>query len=198
MAIILFFSLLFVYFEWKVDPFMMEFTVLKGKQMMSDYFSQTVNNKMAEMNLSYNTLVDIKSSNTGEVQSINTDVVTVNKLKNEVTTELVSVLEDYYEFVVDFPLGNVSGSEFFSGLGPTLELNSLVTGSVTSDFRSEFESGGFNQTVHRLYIDITGNLIVIVGGEQEPITLTTSVLVGETVIVGSVPSLYAGDLYSQN
>lgn len=177
---------------------MLEFTALKGKQMMSDFFSQTVNQKMEELNLSYNTLVDIQSSNTGEVQSINTDVVTVNRLKNEVTTELVAALEEYYEYEVDIPWGNVTGSEFLSGLGPTLELNSLVTGSVNTEFRSEFESGGLNQTVHRLYIDITGDLIVIVGGEQEPIELTTSVLVGETVIVGNVPSLYTGDLYSEN
>lgn len=186
--------LVFSYIELKVDPFMLDFTVLKGKTMMSDLFSQTVNIKLEEMQLTYEDLITTKYAEDGAIQSVNTDVVNVNKLKNAITSDLSKQLDEYYEYKVDFPVGNATGSELLSGLGPSIEFNSIVTGSVVSEFRSEFESGGMNQTVHRLYIDITGDLIVIVGGEQEPLQLTTSVLIGETVIVGGVPTLFTGAL----
>ena len=182
----------FTYIEFKVDPFMLDFTVLKGRSMMSEFFSTAVNEKLEEMQLSYDDLITTNCSQSGEIQSVNTDVVTVNKLKSAITSELTRQLDEYYEYEVDFPLGNTTGSEFLSGVGPIIKFNSNVTGSVTSDFRSEFETGGVNQTVHRLYIDITGDLIVIVGGEQEPLQLTTSVLIGETVIVGEVPAITRG------
>ena len=190
MALIAAFVTLFIYFEHKVDPLMYEFTIVKGEGMMSDLFSSKVNEKMEELDLTYDKLMNITYSESGQVQSLNTNVVEVNNLKNQVTSELAKILDENYEYIVDVPIGSVTGSEFLSGLGFTIELNSIVTGGVTSDFRSEFESTGINQTIHRLYIDITGNLVVIVGGEQEPIDITTSVLVGETVLVGDVPKMY--------
>ena len=187
--IIIFFIAVFVYFEIKVSPFMSDYTIMKGKQTMTELFSETVNEKMKEMNLSYDKLMNITYSQNGEVQSLNTDVITVNKLKNEVTAELSEKLSGEFEYVVELPIGSIINTEFLSGSGKTIEFNNTVTGDVKSEFRSEFETGGVNQTIHRLYIDITGDLLIIGGGEQEPIELTTSVLVGETVLVGNVPTI---------
>ena len=168
---------------------MSDYTIMKGKQTMTELFSETVNEKMKEMNLSYDKLMNITYSQNGEVQSLNTDVITVNKLKNEVTAELSEKLSGEFEYVVELPIGSIINTEFLSGSGKTIEFNNTVTGDVKSEFRSEFETGGVNQTIHRLYIDITGDLLIIGGGEQEPIEMTTSVLVGETVLVGNVPAI---------
>ena len=192
LALFLIFIIIFifsaVYFDKKISPFMNQYTVMKGQQMMTDLFGKTVNQKMDEMNLTYDKLIDISYSKAGEIQSMNTDVVTINRLKNEVTVQLSELLANEYEYKVDIPIGSLFDSEFLSGSGKTISFNNTVTGDVKSDFRSEFESKGINQTVHRLYIDITGNLLIIAAGEQQPIEMTTSVLVGETVLLGKVPS----------
>ncbi len=168
---------------------MRDYTIMKGQQTITELFSEIVNEKMSELNLSYDKLMNITYSNNGEVQSLNTDVVTVNRLKNEVTTELSGLLSNKFEYVVEIPVGSIINTEFLSGSGKSIEFNNIVTGDVKSDFRSEFESAGVNQTIHRLYIDITGDLLIIGGGEQEPIELKTSVLLGETVLVGNVPTI---------
>ncbi len=188
-VIVVFFTAVFVYFEMKVSPFMSDFTIMKGRQTMTELFSETVNEKMTEMNLSYDKLMNITYSQNGEVQSLNTDVVTINELKNEVTEDLSEKLSGEFEYVVELPIGSIINTEFLSGSGKAIEFNNIVTGDVSSEFRSEFETGGVNQTIHRLYIDITGDLLIIGGGEQEPIEMTTSVLVGETVLVGNVPAI---------
>ena len=165
------------------------FQLRRGQRRKHSAERVSVNEKMKEMNLSYDKLMNITYSQNGEVQSLNTDVITVNKLKNEVTAELSEKLSGEFEYVVELPIGSIINTEFLSGSGKTIEFNNTVTGDVKSEFRSEFETGGVNQTIHRLYIDITGDLLIIGGGEQEPIELTTSVLVGETVLVGNVPTI---------
>ena len=177
-----------IYIEKRVSPFMKQFTQLKAEQMMSELFSSTVENKMKELNITYEELTDSAFSNQGEIQTFNTDVVAVNRLKNEVTKELTEKLDKEYDYEVEIPVGSVTDSEFLSGTGIKLKFNNTVTGRVSCEYRTEFESGGINQTVHRLYIDITGDLLVIAGGEQEPLNYTCSVLLGETVIVGHVPN----------
>lgn len=63
-----------------------------------------------------------------------------------------------------------------------------MTGSVESDFKSSFESGGINQTVHTLYVTVRADVSVIMPFGSFPETVETSVLAGETVIVGAAPS----------
>ncbi len=178
-----------IYCESVVAPFMSQYTVMKGQQTLTELFNRTVSNKMNELNLSYDKLMSITYSDSGEIQSLNTNVVAVNILKSEVTDTLSMLLSQEYEYDVDIPLGSLFKSEFLSGSGKRLRFNNVLTGDVKSDFRSEFETAGVNQTIHRLYIDLTGDLLIIGGGEQIPIELTSSVLVGETVLVGSVPSV---------
>ena len=177
-----------LYIEKRVSPFMKQYTQLKAEQMMSELFCDTVENKMKELGITYEELTDSAFSNQGEIQTFNTDVVSVNRLKNEVTEELSEKLDNEYEYEVEMPIGSVIESEFLSGSGIKLKFNNTLTGRVYCEYRTEFETGGINQTVHRLYIDITGDLLVIAGGEQEPLNYTCSVLLGETVIVGHVPN----------
>lgn len=185
--VLLLFVVCIVHFEYEVAPFMEDYTVIKAKQMMCELFGETVTKKIDELGISYESMTEISYSQSGEVQAVNTDVHLINKLKNAVTVEIADILKDEYEYAVEIPVGSLFDSEFLSGSGWKLKFNNTVTGDVRSDFRSEFETGGLNQTVHRLYIDITGELIVIAGGRQEPISFTDSVLVGETVLVGNVP-----------
>ena len=98
LALFLIFIIIFifsaVYFDKKISPFMNQYTVMKGQQMMTDLFGKTVNQKMDEMNLTYDKLIDISYSKAGEIQSMNTDVVTINRLKNEVTVQLSEIFPD--------------------------------------------------------------------------------------------------------
>ena len=130
LLILCFFCFVFVYFEVKVSPFMSDYTVLKGQQTMTELFSETVDRKMTEMNLSYDDLMNITYSQNGEVQSLNTNVVTVNKLKNEVTAELSEILSGEFEYIVEIPIGSIINTEFLSGSGMSIEFNNIVTGDV--------------------------------------------------------------------
>ena len=177
-----------IHCEREAHEFLEIYSKVKAKQMMSELFGEIVAKKCEELDLNYENLTGISYSDEGVIQAVNTDIVSVNKLKNAVATEIAEVLDNEYEYIVEIPIGSMFDSEFLSGSGVKLAFNNTVTGDVRSDFRSEFDSSGINQTIHKLYIDISGELIVITGGSTEPITYSDSILLGETVIVGTVPN----------
>ena len=89
---------------------------------------------------------------------------------------------------INIPLGTIIGGEIMSGTGPSVPLFISLSGNVSSDFDSSFEQGGLNQTVHRLSLKVSAEINILMPLSSVSTTVETSVLIGETVIVGNVPS----------
>lgn len=66
-----------------------------------------------------------------------------------------------------------------------------LSGTVETNFSAVLESGGINQTVHRLSVEITADINVVTPLYSCKESVSTSVLVGETLIVGKTPALYS-------
>lgn len=56
--------------------------------------------------------------------------------------------------------------------------------------RSEFESAGINQTIHRIYLDVSCRVSVLTPYNVVDRVITNEVVLVENVIVGLVPSTY--------
>ncbi|MDE6280627.1 MAG: sporulation protein YunB, partial [Oscillospiraceae bacterium] len=63
-------------------------------------------------------------------------------------------------------------------------------GEVIADYTNSFTSAGVNQTLHRVCLDITATIYLFLPGEVLPVTVSSSVCVAETVIVGETPDTY--------
>ena len=92
--------------------------------------------------------------------------------------------------VIEIPLGNLFGSKLFSGTGPYIPVKIMSVTSVNSSLENEFLSVGINQTMHKIYIDAIIDLSVMVPGYESVVSVSTTVLIAETVIVGKVPDTY--------
>ena len=55
---------------------------------------------------------------------------------------------------------------------------------------SEFKSGGINQTMHRIFINVKVSVNTNVGTLKTTETVETTVLLTETVLVGNVPDMH--------
>ena len=55
---------------------------------------------------------------------------------------------------------------------------------------STFESVGINQTKHSIYLNVIADISIVMPSRTENFAVTTEILVGEFVIVGSVPDTY--------
>ena len=57
-------------------------------------------------------------------------------------------------------------------------------------FLSDFSQAGINQTLHKLTMEVSVDVAILVLGQTSSFTLTSEVVVAETVIVGQVPDTY--------
>ena len=68
-------------------------------------------------------------------------------------------------------------------MGPDIKIRFLDTGTVETKVRSEFESTGINQTIHKIYLDVTCKVSLLTPYNVVEETITNEV-------VGLVPSTY--------
>jgi len=96
-----------------------------------------------------------------------------------------SFLKRKYQFL----WGGIRKSLFAAG-GPKINVRVIPTGSVETDFESEFVSAGINQTRHRIYLEVKTTVGIVVPFTDKKTEITTRIPVAETVIIGDVPEFY--------
>lgn len=185
---VLVFISVIVIFEIRLKPIVNGIAEVQSKSLSTILISQTVNDILEETGITCDELEEINLDSNGSISSINTNTVVLNKLKNMISVRIQNNLADIKNKRVNVPLGTLLGSNLFNGQGPNIPLYITLSGNVASDFESAFESGGINQTVHKLSINVSAEITVIMPMSTFTTNVDTSVIIGETVIVGSVPS----------
>ena len=57
-------------------------------------------------------------------------------------------------------------------------------------FSSDFSQAGINQTIHQVIMEVSVDVAILVRGETDSFTVTSQVVVAQTVIVGEVPDTF--------
>ena len=65
-----------------------------------------------------------------------------------------------------------------------------ISPTLFANFVSSFSQAGINQTLHRLNMEVSIDVAVLVLGETSSFTMSSQVVVAETIIVGQVPQTY--------
>ena len=66
----------------------------------------------------------------------------------------------------------------------------MTVGTISAEFESDFTAAGVNQTLHRIWLELSVPLTVMLPGGEVQAELNSRLCVAETVIVGNVPSTY--------
>ena len=186
MLVIFISSLIFL--ECRIKPIVGGFAEVSAKSLATEAINRSIMEILDETNISCEDLETVTYSNTNRITSINSNTITANKLKSKITLRVQKNLSDINNRKINIPIGSIIGGELMQGRGFLIPLNISVSGNINSDFVSEFEQGGINQTVHKLSVKVIAELTVRLPTGTAKTTVETSVLVGETVIVGEVPS----------
>jgi len=182
-------SLILLYLTQIMNPIIISI----GGAKVQALATQTMNNSVAEVLTSgydYNNLVDITYDSGGDVALISANAITINQLAKNVVLSCQDKLAAVGEEGINIPLGSLTGIPIFMGQGPNVPVKIYPIGSVTCSFASQFLSAGVNQTDHRIYINITCTINVVLPIQNKQITANTEVMVAEHVIVGKIPSVY--------
>ena len=82
------------------------------------------------------------------------------------------------------------GTKILSGRGPDIPIKMSTVGNVETDLISQFSQAGINQTLHRIYLNVECNVIILTPFDTIEQKITNQVLIAEAVIIGEVPATY--------
>lgn len=177
-----------VFFEIRLKPIAASVAKTQAQTLATVLINQSVTDVLTEMNINDEELDTITRTSDGAVTSISGNTVLTNKLKSAITLRVQESIVNVRGYRVEIPLGTIIGGELISGRGAGVPIYVSLSGTVESDFISEFESGGVNQTVHKLSVEVTAKITIIMPLSTAETEVKTTVPVSENIIVGSVPS----------
>ena len=189
--VIIFFFLFILLFNGQIRPVIESITANEAKIRSVTTINEAVMEELGREDISYDDLIAVERGMDGNVLSITTNMVRMNELKAKMISNIQSKLGDDTYATVGVPLGTLIGGDFFHGRGPKIPLKASLSGNVSADFNSSFESAGINQTKHQIYLDVRTSVYSFLPGFRTTTDVETNVLVAETVIVGAVPQLIA-------
>ena len=144
---------------------------------------------LQERGVDYSDFVTITRNEAGEITALSADMARLNLLRAELSAHLLERLEDS-QLELTVPVGSLLPFEPTWARGPELHLRALALGTASAEFESEFTSAGINQTRHRLWLELSVPVTVLLPGGGEELTVDSRLCVAETVIVGRVPQTW--------
>ncbi|MBQ2774344.1 MAG: sporulation protein YunB [Clostridia bacterium] len=150
-----------------------------------------INNLLSQDDVSYESLVDITTDDSGNITSIQTNSAKINKLKASIALAVDERIAQNNSGKISIPFGTVSGIDLLAGMGPNISVDVQMTGSSKADFANSFISAGINQTQHRIMLTVTTKVYIFLAGNESFTELRSEYCVAETIIVGEVPNVMA-------
>ena len=144
---------------------------------------------LQERGVDYSDFVTITRNDAGEITALSADMAELNLLRAELSAHLLERLENS-QLELTVPVGSLLPFEPTWARGPELHLRALALGTASAEFESEFTSAGINQTRHRLWLELSVPVTVLLPGGGEELTVDSRLCVAETVIVGRVPQTW--------
>lgn len=181
--------ILITYYFCVVLPVVKTYSAQETKAITEKAINVAVSN-VINRTLSYDTLIDINYSHTGEIVSFAANQYEINTITREIVKETQYQMSNLSNQSLGLNVGTFTGIPFLIGKGPLINLNLVPIGVVGSKFDSEFDSVGINMTKHTLFLYINVHVSVVLPIQSYDIYSTNQVLLAESIIVGKVPEVY--------
>lgn len=134
-------------------------------------------------------LVTYRHGANGDVVGIEYNWLAINRMLASAAQALERDLRELAVRDAVVPLGEMTGLRLFGGRGPMVSVRLVSVGAFTVAPFSEFREAGFNQTLHRIGVDLSVRVAVVAPFVRDEVTVRAQVPVLETQVVGRVPQL---------
>ena len=175
----------------RINPLTKELAQAKISDAASNVINRAVNQQIQQGDIRYEDMVELQRDNSGAITALTTNMQEMNRLK----TQLLELLDDDIYSIEDdeisIPMGNLTGIQLLSGRGPSIPVKIVAVSSSDATFRGEFTDAGINQTTHRIMMEVSLDLIVLLPSGTVTDRVSSQVCVAETVLLGPVPESYA-------
>ena len=156
----------------------------------SDLINDAIDKQIETGNIQYDRIVYFEKDLNGRITALKTNMSEVNRLKTDILNLINDEILALDTSDLGIPLGSLILPEFLSGRGPGIPVSILSIRNSDASFTSDFSEAGINQTLQQLNMEVSVDVAVLVLGKTNYFTVSSQVVVAETIIVGQVPDTF--------
>lgn len=135
-------------------------------------------------------LLQFEKDENGEITFVNSNVIYMNKLANEISIDISEEINMLDYLYLDIPVGTLFGNDMLNSIGPDIKIKFIPIGDVQTEFKTDFSSTGINQTKHKVFLNVVCQIQALSIVADTLVSTNLEIPIVETVIVGGVPSTY--------
>ena len=177
--------------ERNFRPLVFALAQARSAAMATKVLSAAVDEALGD-GVAYDDLMNVRMEERGQVALLSANTMRMNRLAQSAGAAAQRMLEQMSSERVTVPMGAALGMTLLAGSGPEIPVSIVPVGSVTTDFNTEFEACGINQTRHKVYLTLTANIRIVIPTGARTTEVTVNVLAAESIIVGAVPEGFVG------
>lgn len=180
--------IVFVALNKSIDPIFRTLCENKAHEIATIVTNEETTKVMA--NYKYEDMFTIEKDENGNMKMINANILTINEITSDIAINIQNSLDNYEDTEIKLAIGSFLGSRLLSSIGPNIKINLSSIGKVNTEIKSEFESKGINQTIHRVYLQVNCIVNILTPYENFESNVSNQVLLMENVIIGEIPQNY--------
>jgi sporulation protein YunB len=182
--------LFYIWTDSKISPIVAQMAVTRVHYLAGQSVNEAINDVMVQKALDYGDLILFERDVEGRVSAIKTNVTGINKLKTDVSRQVLDRIENIEKSELSIPFGSIFRNDLLMARGPRVQVRLIPIGSVYANLENIFTAAGINQTRHQIVMIIRVDMSVAAWGNNVETHVISEVVVAETIIVGSVPEYY--------
>lgn len=156
----------------------------------SDLINDAIDEQIEGGSIQYDRIVYFEKDLNGRITALKTNMSEVNRLKTDILNLINDEILALDTSDLGIPVGSLIFPEFLAGKGPNIPVNILSIRNSDASFTSTFTEAGINQTLQQINMHVSVDVAVLVLGETNYFTVSSQVVVAETIIVGQVPETF--------
>lgn len=179
-----------LYFRYQFHDDILELAETQVRNSTSDLINDAIDRQIELGHIQYDRMVYFEKDLNGNITALKTNMSEVNRLKTDILDLINDEILALDSSDLGIPIGSLILPEIFSGKG--VQIPVLIHSIRNSDasFSSNFTQAGINQTLQQLTMEVLVDVTVLVLGQTKSFTVSSHVVVAETVIVGQVPNTF--------
>lgn len=186
LLVFLFFSGLY-FFRRKYHDAICNLAQTQVRNATSDMINDAIDKQIQTGDIQYDRIMYFEKDLDGKITALKTNMSEVNRLKTNTLNIINNEILALDTSDIGVPMGSLLLPELWAGKGPDIPVHILAIRNSDAAFNSHFREAGINQTLQQMTMDVSVDVAVLVFGEIMNFTVSSQVVVAETVIVGQVP-----------
>lgn len=188
MTIIVFLTII-VLTDLRLKASILEIARTQAQLETVEIINQAVNDKIVAKT-DYRDIMYVHKDEKGNIVMLQANTVVLNQIIANTINEVIISTRNLQSNTIRVALGQVTGSIFLATYGPRINVRIIPTRQVNVEIENKFEQAGINQTRHLIYLKINTSIKIAVPLVNQDLTVSTTVPLADTIIVGAVPQTY--------